>query len=196
MSGGVKLDLKICQGKTFTKIFRWGQSRKAYKVITAATQAAPCVITATAHGVPEGWVYQIANARGMEELNTAEDQYRQAYVLTANTIEINELDASSLNAYAGGGTLSYNLPVDLTGFTARMMIRETIEDIVPLVSLVSPTNIVVSTAANTVTVSITAVASAALPEIDGVYDLELIAPTSEVYLMAYGAVKISPEVTR
>lgn len=197
MSCGVKLNLSICKGKTFSKVFRWGQARKSYAVISAATQAAPCVITATAHGMPDGWAYQIADAEGMEELNTAEGEYRQAVVLTANTVEINELNSRSLAAYvANSGVLSYNMPVDLTGYSARMMIRETVEDTTPTISLVSPTNIILDNTAKTITVQISATASAALPEIDGVYDLEMVAAGGEVYLLAYGSVSITSEVTR
>lgn len=196
MSCGVKLDLDICQGKTFSKVFRWGQSRKAYRPISAATQAAPCVLTVTGHDMPDGWAYQIANAEGMDELNTEEGQYRQAIVLSDNSIEINELDASALSPYTGGGILSYHIPVDMGGYSARMTIREALEDTNPLVSLVSPTNIVINNTAKTITVQITATATADLDETEGVYDLEMVAGSGEVYLLAYGKITISHEVTR
>lgn len=196
MACGIKLNLEICPGKTFSKVFRWGQSRKAYAPISAATQAAPCVITATNHGMPDGWAYQIAGATGMEELNTETGKYRQAYVLTAHTVEINELDATSLAAYTGGGVLSYYTPVDLTGYSARMMIRESVEDTTPVISLSSPGDILLNNTTKTITVQMTATATADLDEMDAVYDIELVSGTGEVYLLAYGKVKIATEVTR
>ena len=50
-----KLDLSIIQGDTFSQIIRWETEPIVYSPITGITQAAPAVITATSHGVPNGW---------------------------------------------------------------------------------------------------------------------------------------------
>jgi hypothetical protein len=196
MSCGVEVNLAICPGKTFTKVFRWGQSRRVYKPITAASQAAPCVLTATGHGMPDGWAYQVKGAKGMTQLNTPLDGYRQAIVVDPNTVEINELDATNLDAYEGGGVLSYPMPVDLAGYTARMHIRRNVHDASPVLALTSPTDIVLDNTLKTITVSIGATATAALPEMEGVYDIEMVAAGGQVYLLAYGALIVGTEVTR
>lgn len=195
MTCGVKVPLHICRGKTWSKPFRWGQSRKVYKPITAATVAAPCVMTVPSHGIPDGWVYQVANAKGMTELNT-ESVYRQAIVLDANSVEINELDASALDPYTGGGILSYPMPVDLTGYTARMHARESVDSTTTIFTLTSPAGIVIDNTLKLITPQLTAVATAALTEFAGVYDIEMVDALDRVYLLAYGSLEIITEVTR
>ncbi len=197
MTCGVNVPLEFCRGKTFSKVFRWGQSRLAYKPIVAATVAAPCVIEVTAHGVPNGWAYQIKNARGMTELNTTAKQYRQAIVVDANHIEINELDASALDAYIGGGILSYNIPVDLTGYTARMQVRTSVEAATTVLELTTANGgIVIDVALGTITLLAAATATDDFAFESGVYDLELVSAGGEVYQIAYGEVTEEKEVTR
>lgn len=94
--------------------------RKAYRTLEAATQAAPCVLTATAHGVPDNWPVRITGAQGLTELNTADGWV--ATRLTDDTLEINALNARGLDAYvANSGTLEYDAPRDLTGAQATQV---------------------------------------------------------------------------
>lgn len=197
MSSGARVPLQIYKGKTFTKVFRWGQPTKVYKSITAATQAAPCVITATGHGLTEGWAYRIVNAKGMVELNSLDGEYYKAKVLSANTLELNDLVSTDLSAYTSGGLIVYNEPVDLSAYTARLQIRETIDATTTLVSLTSPSDgIVVDNTAKTITVSRSAIETAAYTfESGAVYDLEMVV-ASTVHLLAYGTVTVVEEVTR
>lgn len=70
------------------------------KTISAATQADPVVVTATAHGFSDGDTVRIARVVGMTELNG------NAYTVankTANTFELSGVDGTGFTAYSSGG---------------------------------------------------------------------------------------------
>lgn len=99
-------------------------------------------------------------------------------------------------------------PVNLSGYTARMMFRPTYADLdipTPVLSLTSPSGgITLGGSAGTITIVITAAQTAALPvptvtvEADHhyVYDLELQSGAGVVNRLLQGEVTISQEVTR
>lgn len=197
MSCGIEVPLFIVPGKTFNKPFRWGQNRLAYRQISAASQTAPCILTVTGHGMPDGWAYQIAGADGMIQLNTPKGKYRQAIVIDPNTVEINDLDASGFEPYLGGGILSYPMPVQLAGYTAAMHVRRNVRDTATLFELTSAGGgILINDTTKTITLVMTAAATAALAEGEAVYDIEMTSAGNEVSLLAYGPVTIGTEVTR
>lgn len=88
--------------------------------------------------------------------------------------------------------------VDLTGYTARMMIRRTDdEEAAPLVSLTTENGGIEFTtpAEGRMAIFISATATAAMPAVDAAYDLEMV-NGAEVVRLLQGAVDISPEVTK
>ena len=90
-----------------------------------------------------------------------------------------------------------DLPINLTGFTARMQVRAKHSSPDPaLLSLVSPTEITLGGVAGTIVVLATATQTAALTIKSGVYDLELVNAGGEVTRLVEGAVTVTPEVTR
>lgn len=74
------------------------------KDITGATQANPCVVTSTAHGLSNGDSIKIADVEGMTELNG--NTYTVANK-TDNTIELSGIDSSGYGAYTGAGVISF-----------------------------------------------------------------------------------------
>ena len=91
---------------------------------------------------------------------------------------------------------------DLTGYTARMQIRRTLESTgSPLLSLTSPTVsgngiTVMDGANNAISINITAAMTATL-QYSGVYDLEIIkTSTGAVSRLIQGTITLSLEVTR
>lgn len=87
--------------------------------------------------------------------------------------------------------------VDLTNWSARMQIRESINDAEAVVDLSSPSaGIVLGGTAGTITVTIPAAQTAALAIRRGVYDLEVQDSAGNVTRLLQGAVEVSPEVTR
>lgn len=87
--------------------------------------------------------------------------------------------------------------VDLTGYTARMQIRQSVRNPAVLVELTTENGgITLGGAAGTVDLLLTSTETAALTARAGVYDLELIDSEGIVTRLLQGAVEISPEVTR
>jgi hypothetical protein len=91
-------------------------------------------------------------------------------------------------------------PVDLTGWTARMQIRSTVESAAVLHELTTENGgITLGGIAGTIDLYISATATAAFAwPSAAVYDLELVAPGvgGDVYRLVGGSVTLSREVTR
>jgi hypothetical protein len=192
----VKLNFKVYQGSTFNEVLRWESSKKIYKTITSITQAAPCVVTATAHGVPEGWRVKITNVGGMTDINSTEN-YIQATKLTVDTIELNSINSVGYKAYTTGGILEYNEPINLTGYTARMQIREKVDSTTIIKELTTENaGIVIDTANYKINIIISATDTALFIFASAVYSLELVSSTQVVTPLANGTLTLVKEVTR
>ncbi|CAB4122175.1 hypothetical protein UFOVP26_109 [uncultured Caudovirales phage] len=87
--------------------------------------------------------------------------------------------------------------INLTGYTARMQIRATVEDVAILAELTTSNGgLVVSEISGIVSLLMSDTQTSAFNWTKGVYDIELISPNSEVYRMVSGSVTVSKEVTR
>lgn len=196
MTAPVKLNLKVYQGSTFKEILRWESSTKVYAAITAIAKSAPIAITSVAHGIPVGWRTKITNVLGMKEINSAET-YHTVTATTIDTVTINAVNALGYTDYTSGGVLEYNQPVDLTGMTARLQIRDKLTSDVVLLSLTTENaGIVIDNVLKTITLVITATATAAFTFTTGVYSLELQNVAGDVFPFTTGSVTVVQEVTR
>lgn len=122
-------NLKLAQGKTFKRVIRWEKEPFIYKPISAITKDAPARVTATAHGLPDGWRAAVVSVLGMRQINAANNppkanEFRRVTVVDANTVEFNSVNACEYGTYASGGKLQFYTPADLTGCVARMTIRD------------------------------------------------------------------------
>jgi hypothetical protein len=89
------------------------------------------------------------------------------------------------------------VPVSLTGYTARMQVRATLESASTLVELTTANGrIALGGAAGTITLTISATDTAALTSGRGVYDLELVSGSGIVTRLLQGVATISRNVTR
>jgi len=87
--------------------------------------------------------------------------------------------------------------VDLTGFSARLQMRESIDAEEPFLTLTTENGgITLGGATGTITLSSAASDTAALAVTSGVYDLELISGSGIITRLLQGSVLISREVTR
>ena len=87
--------------------------------------------------------------------------------------------------------------VNLTGYTARMQVRATLESASTLIELTTANSrIALGGAAGTITLSIAAADTAALTSGRGVYDLELVSGSGIVTRLLQGVCTISRNVTR
>lgn len=196
MQTPVKYNLKIYQGGTFRDSLRWESSTKVYKPITAVAQSAPIQITAVCHGLPNGWRAKVTGVKGTVQINS-DELYRKATVVSADVIEFNEVNAAGYSAYISGGILEYNQPVDLTGATARMQMRGKLTDTEVLLELTTENGgIVIDNTDKTITIVISATATAALTFTSAVYSMEIITQSGDVIPFITGTVSVVQEVTR
>lgn len=87
--------------------------------------------------------------------------------------------------------------IDLTGYTARMQIREAFTSSSTILSATNQNGQLVITAnQGKVTLTLTATETAALTFTTGVYDLELVSASGTVTRLVEGTVTLSKEVTR
>lgn len=190
-----RLNFKIYQGSTFREVLRWESDTKVYVPIVNISKTAPAVVTATAHGAPQGWRVKIYNAGGMKEINDTTN-YIIATDVAANTLTFNNINALSYTAYVSNGVLEYNQPVPLAGYSARMQIRSKLAstDIIDELTTVNG-RIILDTTASTITLTIPASVTAAYTFKTAVYSLELI-NGAEVIPFIYGNITLDFEVTR
>ena len=195
-------DLTIQQGRTFSLALRWESPPVVYRPITAIAQTAPARLTVPAHGVPDGWRVAITNVKGMTEINAEANKltsrdYHQATVLDANTVEINDINAAGFKAYTSGGYIQFDTPVDLTGFKARMAIKNRVGGTVLYTLTTENGGIVIDAAAKLVTLNISAADTTLMTFTTGVYDLEMVSGATQAVVTALlsGRVTVSKEVT-
>lgn len=193
-----KINYKIYQGSTFQETFRWESETKVYVPISAIAKSAPCVITTTTpHNLPVGWRFRVVGAGGMKEINsTGEEYHLSTFIPGPSTIEINQVNSLAYTAYTSGGVVEFNQPVPLTGYAARMQIREAVD---------SPTVIHEATTQNaqisldnvTKAIQITLLANItqAFTFSTAVYSLELY-NGNNVIPFIYGNLTLVQEVTR
>ena len=106
-----------------------------------------------------------------------------------------ELEEPDLIADPTGNTF---VPIDISGYTARMQIRRTLESSTPMISLTTENNRLVinpGDANNQVKITLTDEETSTLTT-SGVYDLEIESPDGVVSRVLQGAVTLSLEVTR
>ncbi len=190
-----KINFKIYQGSTFKEVLRWESPIKNYALISGITKSAPMVINAVAHGIPVGWRFLISGVLGMTEVNS--DVYYTATTITVDTVTVNAVNSLSKKDYISGGVLEYNVPVDLTAYTARMQIRAKLEDEVVIHELTTELgSIILDTVNSTITLNISAAVTAAFTFSTAVYSVELISGSSEVIPFCNGTISLVKEVTR
>lgn len=88
-----------------------------------------------------------------------------------------------------------NSSINLTGYTARMQVREGIDSSSTLLSLTDASGITLGGTAGTFRIQISATDTAALTK-SGVYDVELVSGAGVVTRIMYGEFLLFKEVTR
>lgn len=200
MAAPNKVLLEIKQGATFKFVFRWETLPIIYRAISAVVAQAPVRITAVGHGLTDGWRVAVVSVKGMLDLNAAnspprDSQYHPATVIDANTIELNDVNASRYSPYTGGGYVQFNTPADMAAYTARMTLRNRIGGTLLLSLTTANGRIAIDDTAKTVTLNLSAAETEAITFTGAVYDLEMVSPTNVVTSIAAGAVKVTREVT-
>lgn len=195
----MKLDLQILQGKTFVQVVRWETAPIVYKPISAITNGAPVQITAGGHGLPEGWRAAVVSS-GVTQLDAAHSplwdaDYHQVTYVDADNVQFNDVNSSDYDTYSSGGYLQYNTPQDLTGYTARMTIKSRVGGTAIDTFTTVDGDIVIDTSGKTITLTISATATAAYDFRAAVYDMEMVSGAGVVTQLLYGKVTLTQEVT-
>ena len=154
---------------------------------------APAVVTAVGHGVVAGWQVAVVSAKGMTQINASRfppsgTDWHPAAILTADTLQLADVNSADYAAYLSGGFLVYNTPVTLTGMTARLIIRDAPVTGNILVTLTEISGITLDNTAKTITPKL---ATAALTWTVGYYDLELTDSLGVVTQLLTGTISIS-----
>ena len=186
--------IKITEGSDYSDYIQWATSECRF-VDATLVPGAPLRITATGHGIIDGWglVYILRSDDFDAEIP------RTVKVVDANTLTIPCLDGGAMTA--GPVVLRVLEPVDLAGFTARMHVRATVESTATLLDLdtgnpVGEPRIVVDNTTKRISRIIPHQYTTALTWDKGVYDMEMVASDGTVTRIDSGAVVVSKEVTR
>lgn len=195
--------LTIRKGETFEQVFRWETEPFIVKTITSISRGVSVRIVAVGHGLVNGWRSAVVGAKDLTALNAANnppegDDFRRATVIDADTIEFNglsTLDAKKAHV-ANSGALVYYTPHDLTGYTARMSIKDKVGGTVILALTTDVDDgIEIDDSAKEIRLTISATQAAAIEKKAGVYDLELESPTGVVTAIFAGSITFTNEVT-
>lgn len=196
-----QIDITITRGKTFEYGFLYAEDELLYLPITAMPGTAPVRLTVPQHGVPDGWPVQIQCVKSPPQLNSCEDERYIARVIDQDTIEINAINANCWKPFSGSGLLVFNKPMQLTGWHCRAQVRDRAGGEVLFTWHSDPGenpdgDIDVDVAQSAFVLRIDAATTGALTWKRGVYDVEAIAPSGEVYAVtAVSAVTVDSEVT-
>lgn len=200
MQQPAKLNYKVYQGSTFNEIYRWESQTKVYTPILNISKAAPCVITTTSvPNLPVGWRFRVTGAGGMKEINSLPEGFYLATGVSTvdNKITINAVNSLQYTAYTSGGVVEYGEPASLTGYSARMQIRETVEDTTVIHEATTTNNqIRLDNVAKTIEVLIPASVTQGFTFATAVYSLELFNSSGTVVPFLVGNLTLVPEVTR
>lgn len=194
-----KITLEIIRGKTLNQSYMVSAGKMLYKDITGWPTKAPLRATVTGHGMPDNWAAQILGVLMPPELNMPAMEV--CTVVDADTVEFNHRTRLNLpQTPTGSPTLCFPEPYDLTDWNARAQIRNLQGDLVHSfhsdASEQPDSAIEVSIAGSTVTLTMSAEQSAAMPDEACIYDIELLGPSGDVLaLTAVSPVRILDEVT-
>ena len=196
MSTPARLNLIVYQGSTLSEVLRWESSTKSYAIITGISNSAPVVITAPGHSIPLEWRVKLSNIGGMLDLNTG-DTYHQVTETTEDTFTINSINSIGYKPYTTGGVVEFNTPVDLTGYTARMQIRESIANTLVIHELTTENGGISFNNINySITLNIPADVTKTFSFLSALYSLELESSGGFVSTLTVGSISLVKEVTR
>lgn len=193
-------DLYIKQGSIYEEGFHWYGGGIACADIDSVTVGCPTNVRVTGHGLPslsDTPIY-IRNVQGARALNTGKNECDMVLATYADADNFTvKTDTGHQRYKAGSGSIEWYMPKPLTGWSARMQIREKLGDDTPLVSITSAAgDITISIPDARIVFTIDTATTEGLDFIEGVYDLELVNPAGEATRVLEGKVFLSKEVTR
>lgn len=150
-------DFTVDLGETFHPVIRWMSDKVSSAAVTGITQAAPAVVTAPTHGVPDGWPVALVSVQGMTQINSPRYPPRvsdmtPASYLTGNSVALNHVNSADFSPYTSGGFLVYSTPININGATARFTVWDNPNETgTPLLQLTETSGITLNTVNFTIT---------------------------------------------
>ncbi|MDF3932158.1 hypothetical protein [Pseudomonas citronellolis] len=183
------IPMRLVRGATYRDTRRFMQPRREYRDISAVEPTAPLRLSVPGHGLEGDWLAWAAGVTGFSDLNRAPGRQspHRIEVIDDDTLEINAL--SGVGQKPAGGQLIYQPAVDLTGATARLVVRESEEGGAELLVLASGSGITAG-APGTLVVEMPAVDTAAITWSAGWYHLDVTFPDGTVSRFFRGAVAV------
>lgn len=185
--------LKITRGSTYADTLYWDQGKTAFLEGTLIP-GAPARIAAVAHGLPPLWFVRVEGYNVINGISPTVEY--ECIAVDDDTLELVGLNGTGFRA--APVVVAYYPPVDLTGYSARMQIRD--DDGNLLVELLSTAaegapRLTIDPVACTIKREIPATVTAAITVDTGVFDTEMV-NGAYVTKIDSGAVTIGYEVTR
>jgi hypothetical protein len=201
-----KLTLSPRLGATHETALRISSQTMLYAQISGMAQSAPLEVTATAHGIPDGWQVAVIGAKGMTELNAADpndikaSEYHRCTVIDVDTVTIDGISSERFKAYQSGGHLAFRAPADLSGYASgRMDVKAKVGGDILLTRNTTNGGMFIDSATSSVFVRLapTTISGANLTAKDYVFDIELVTAGGAVDALcsADSVFSVQPEVT-
>jgi len=179
-----RYDFTIDQGATFSRVLIWTAGAK----VLASGVASTDVLTATGVQLTNGNAVFVQIESGLAGLTTNTIYYvRDA---SGNTFKLAATSGGAAINFSSSGTLSFFRCLDLTGYTARMDFKAVGQ---ATVSLTTASGLTLA-ADGSISVAISATATAAMGAAVYSYDLEIVSG-STVTRVCEGRATVSPNIT-
>ena len=189
--------LDIIAGATFSNKFHWYAGGKFMAPIEEIIVGYPTIIKVTAHGLPtiSDTPVILSGIDGAKILNSVELGIEEAAWLDVDHFE---MPVSTVKDCweVGSGELTYFKPTDITGYTARMQIKERWQSDIVILELTTENGGIILTVEDAgIQLTIVPAATEALKFKKGVYDVKMISPGTEVTRVFEGSVLVHRETT-
>lgn len=190
--------LDIQQGATFSYIFHWYAGGKFMAPIEEIVTGYPTIIKCTAHGLPTNSDTPVilSGIDGCEILNSADLGIEEMAYVDADTFSVPQSTVGDIWK-VGTGEVTYHKPSIITGYTARMQIREKWHSVTFIHELTTENGGITLTEEDaSIELTITPADTVNFTFNHAVYDIEMIAPGGEITRIIEGTIINHKEVTK
>jgi hypothetical protein len=189
--------LDFIQGATFSNTFHWYAGGRFMAPIEEITIGYPTIVKVTAHGLPtiSDTPIILSSIEGCTILNSKELGIEEGAWVDVDHFE---MPVSTVKDpwTVGSGEMTYFKPTDITGFTARMHVKERWQSDEILIDLTTENGGILLTVEDaSIVLTIQPAVTQALKIKKGVYSVEMISPGADITRIFEGVVVVHREVT-
>ena len=190
--------LDMYQGATFSYTFHWYAGGKFMAPIEEIIVGYPTIIKVTAHGLPTNSDTPVilSGIVGCEILNSEDLGIEEMAYVDADHFSVPQSTVNKVWSPVTG-EITYHKPSVITGYTARMQIREKWHSVAFIHELTTENGGITLTVEDaSIELAITPVITAGFTFSNAVYDIEMIAPGGEITRIIEGTIMNHKEVTK